>query len=337
MPSARAPSSLLLSLVLGCGGAGADGAGPDAGPDTGPEVDAGIIDCGQLELAVEVVHPDVVIALDRSCSMKKLIDGVSKWALAVDAITSVTTSHAGDVRWGLNLFPDVDANSCGQGASAIPVGDGTEVAIQALLAASLSPTDANYPDGPCVTNIDSAMAQAAETPAFAVDDRPGFVLLVTDGAQSGCSQAGGNAGTATLIGDLHDDAGITTFVVGFGDEVNAAKLNQFAELGGAPLAGATKYYQADDAAELDAALATIAGLVVSCEFHAAEPPPDLDAVYAFFDDAIAVPRAPDHGDGWDYDPATQTFTFYGDACAQLQRGEVTDIDFVYGCPAPALD
>jgi hypothetical protein len=48
-------------------------------------------------------------------------------------------------------------------------------------------------------------------------------------------------------------------------------------------------------------------------------------------------RDPTHQDGWDYDPATGTLTFYGPACQAIQDGSVLDVDIVYGCPGPVVD
>lgn len=59
--------------------------------------------------------------------------------------------------------------------------------------------------------------------------------------------------------------GVSTFVVGFGAGINATQMNKFAVAGGVsandPTAPTRKYYQADDAKSLDAALATIAGAI----------------------------------------------------------------------------
>ena len=36
--------------------------------------------------------------------------------------------------------------------------------------------------------------------------------------------------------------------------------------------------------------------------------------------------------GWDYDPATNTVTFYGDACDAIEADEVDTVSLVFGCP-----
>jgi hypothetical protein len=75
----------------------------------------------------------------------------------------------------------------------------------------------------------------------------------------------------------------------------------------------------------------IAGEVLSCTYELSEAPPDLEALYVYFD-GTGVTRDTTHGDGWDYDPATNQLTFYGPACEALQSGMVTDLVIVHGCP-----
>lgn len=161
-------------------------------------------------------------------------------------------------------------------------------------------------------------------------------MLVSDGAQSGCNSGGGDNGTEQAIADLNA-AGVTTFVVGFGSGTDASALNDFAVAGGAPLAGTTKYYQADTANQLDQVFQSIAGLVVSCDYVVDPAPPDIDLTYVFFENTEQVPRDPTHTDGWGYDAATSKITLYGTACARVQDHSVDDVDVVFGCPAPPLN
>jgi len=294
-------------------------------------------ECGATEVTIEPVPPNMLIALDRSCSMRNNAGGVPKWTSAVTAINQLTTNFAGDIRWGLTLFPDTATPNCEQATIPIPVAPGNETAIQTLLTSSLMTSDPNYPDGPCVTNIDTAMQQAATAPALDDPTRKSFVMLITDGMQAGCSAAGGDNGTEMIISDLNTMRDVKTFVVGFGGATDAAQMDMFAVNGGTALPQSPRYYQADDAMELEMALAAIADLVLGCEFVLVDPPADLQELYAFFDNVTSVPRDPTHMNGWDYDPATMTITFYGSYCDQLSAGQVTDVDIVYGCAGPTPD
>ena len=291
--------------------------------------------CGDFSLPITFTPPDFAIALDRSCSMKDAAsaDGPSKWAVAADALTQLTGDFDGNLRFGLTLFPDTTAPACGQVDVAVPIGDATAGPIAALLAAAAGTDDANYPDGPCVTNIDSAMAQVAELPALAEPTRPHYAMLVTDGKQAGCEVDGGDAGTEATIAAMLA-AGVRTYVVGFGDAVDAPQLARLALAGGGALPDAPYYYQADDAVGLAAALHAIAAAAVPCTVAVPTAPDDLDVgqLHVFFDQVTELPHDPTMTDGWTYDAASKTLTFVGATCATLQAGGVTEVDAIYACP-----
>jgi hypothetical protein len=292
--------------------------------------------CGGLEATVEAVPPNLLVVLDRSCSMTKQVagSGMNKWQIAVAALQQMTTSYVGKIRFGLTLFPDKVNPSCQQDAIPYPVGPGNEAAIQAVLTAALSNQDPLYPDGPCVTNIDTAMLQATTDPGFADPDRDSYALLLTDGQQSSdCNAAGGDAGTTQIVSDLLA-SGVPTFVLGFGDEVDPQSLNAFATAGGVPAMGANAYYDASDQASLDAALAAIANATLSCSFALDMPPANSAEIFVYFDNVQKVPNDPTGVEGWSYDPANNTITFHGMACEALKSGTVSDVDVVFGCDEP---
>ena len=289
--------------------------------------------CGAQEVTADAVPPNLLVVLDRSCSMTSAVGATTKWAIAVQAIDLLTTSYAGKIRFGLAMFPDLVAPSCGQDAIPIPVAPGNEAAIQSMLNAALANADPYFPDGPCVTNIDTAMQQAAGEPAFTDTTRSSYALLITDGKQAGCSAAGGDAGTTQIITDMAT-AGVSTFVVGFGAGVDPAQMDVFAEGGGVASAGGTKYYEASYQASLDAGLQTIAEMTLGCVFSLGDTPPDPNEIYVCFDNADAIPRDATHTNGWDYDPSTNQITFYGPACDALKSGAVGDVDIVFGCNEP---
>lgn len=295
--------------------------------------------CGGEEVKAEPVAPNLLIVLDRSCSMTAgLGGGVNKWEAAVAAINTMTTQFTGKIRFGLTLFPDLVTPNCEQDAIPVPVAPGNEAAIQTLLTNALATADPYFPNGPCVTNIDTAMQQATTEPAFLDMDRESYALLITDGKQSsGCSASGGDNGTEMLIQQLHQTLGVPTFVLGFGSEIDPAQMNEFADLGGVPAGPDTKYYDAQDQMSLDAALETIADKTLGCTFSLDEAPPNPDEIFVFFDNVDKVPRDTTKMDGWDYDAAQQQVTFYGAYCDKLKTGEVTDVDIIFGCDEPTPD
>jgi MYXO-CTERM domain-containing protein len=206
---------------------------------------------------------NLMIVLDRSCSMNKTPDGATetKWESAVAAIENLTVNYAGQLRLGLIMFPDETGERCEQdGAIYVNAGPDHEDEVMAAIEGTL-------PDGPCVTNIDTALAQVWDDPAYdpapvEPPTRRSFVVLVTDGAQSSaCGGVDRDPVTEQIILDLYA-ANFPTYVVGFGGKVRAASLELFAVSGGVPRVGDPVYYQADTAEDLDEVLDVIAGSVV---------------------------------------------------------------------------
>ncbi|HVK69601.1 MAG TPA: VWA domain-containing protein, partial [Polyangium sp.] len=287
-------------------------------------------DCGTQEAKVETIPPNMLLVLDRSCSMTALVGNVTKWDIAVAAINKMTTDYTGKIRFGLTLFPDLVTPNCQQAAIPIPVGPDNETAIQELLTAALVKADKYFPDGPCVTNIQTAVTQSTTEPAFNNTDRDSYAVLITDGKET----CGSDATTEMEIKNLFETRGIPTFVIGFGAGIDPAQMNKFASAGGVPAAGANQYYDASDQASLELALATIAKKTLSCAYTLDTVPPNPSEIYVFFDNTTEVSRDDTKTDGWTYDAGKNQVVFYGPACDSLKNGVVMDLDIVLGCQEP---
>ncbi len=191
--------------------------------------------CGQV--------PDTLIVFDRSGSMALSIAGKSKLNIARDAVNNLTLTFAGQLALGLEIFPGA-GSSCTAGKINVAPGPTTGGAIRSALG-SIFPTGK--------TPIASSLATARSfLQSTAKVGEPQFVLLITDGIES----CGGNdvVAASQLAG-----TGVKTYVVGFGGGVNPTALTQMAQAG-----GTGHYYQADNPAQLTAALQTIAGQISCC-------------------------------------------------------------------------
>ena len=290
--------------------------------------------CGATKLQADQVPPNFLIVLDRSCSMTAKTGDKTKWQAAVAAITKLTTDYKDQIRFGLSMFPDLQGESCLQdGPIAVPVGPAKEAAIQDVLTQALNVNHKFFPDGPCVTNIDTAMSQAALEPAFAVKDRQSFALLVTDGKQSGsCGGDAKDPETESIIGGMQAQD-IGTFVVGFGAATDFTQMDKFAVAGGHPNPDpARDYYLAENEQALYEAFVAIAKQTLGCTFALQEEPPDAGSIYVFFDDTKQILQDKTKQDGWDYDATSKSITFHGPTCEALKSGDVKKLDIVFGCP-----
>jgi hypothetical protein len=180
----------------------------------------------------------------------------------------------------------------------------------------------------CIPNIEG----------FAFDDEDGPIAcdeafnccdpqLTVPGAGLNCVDS---ARTETVLGDLLE-AGVRTYVVGLpGSEPYRDVLSGFAEAGGADRAGDTRYYAVSDSEELGEVLLDI-GLAVTtdCELPLELVPPDRDLVNVYFD-ANAVPFDEENGWRWLDDG---TISLEGEACDELESGNVFGVEVLAGCPS----
>jgi MYXO-CTERM domain-containing protein len=227
--------------------------------------------------AADDCHSNLMIVLDRSCSMQDPPQPggtMSKWQLAGAALMKITTKYSGMLDFGLIMFPDQTGMSCVQdGPIYVNVGPGNESKLVTTVTSTM-------PNGPCVTPIKPAIDQVSTDPLYKQKytgtGARSFVLFISDGMQT----CGGNDNMiATSFGALYAN-GYPSYIVGFGGATSPAALDQFATAGGVPRAlgdaGGRLYYQADNAAELDAALDAIVGEVASAEFSSCPGPPCPD-------------------------------------------------------------
>ncbi len=292
--------------------------------------------CGSMKVAVDLVPPNLLMVLDRSCSMNFIL-GVKKWPVAVNAISKLVTNYKSKIRFGMILFPDVTGHKCTQDNITVPVKPGQEGKIKSMLTGALVKGHYLYPNGPCVTNIDTAVQQASMAPALKDTSRQSHVLLITDGKQAFCNSAGGDNGTTQMITKMQQQ-GVTTFVLGFGKGVDPYQLNIFANAGGAPAAGGGyyKYYKAEDQISLDAALAKIAAKTFGCVVKLKQVPGNMHGVHVFLDKK-QVSKDTTHKSGWDYNATNNQVTFYGQTCQDLRDNKIKAVDIVLTCKQPGVD
>jgi hypothetical protein len=269
------------------------------------------------------IPANVLIVLDRSGSMNQSIGGGAgtKWEVALEAIDQFVTEFGNQARFGLMLYPGYNLScsegmTCSTGEVFVDPGPMTTAAILQTL------------DDAQTCSFGTPTAETLEDlldyPGLEDPTRPNHILIITDG-DSTCEDP------VPVVAALRNkEPEIKTYVLGFGGGVNPDELAAMAEAGGTALPGDPSYYQADDAASLDAALASIGGEFLTCSYALSKPLDDPDQLYVLFD-GIQVPRDPGHTNGWDHDAASNTVTFYGAACDALQSGEVKDLQMVYGC------
>lgn len=214
--------------------------------------------------AQDCTPPRMMMVVDKSSSMETgSIGAQTKWEIAVDALDQVTNQFDDQIELGLTIFPD--PNQCSPGTMKVSPALATHSQMMTQLAGA-PPTSGNW------TPISQTLDALVGMPSMTTTAMPRYAVLITDGWQW-CSPYDPSTrfDAVQSVADLNA-IGVTTYVVGFGDSVDALTLNQVAVTAGTAIAGCDSsgdsptasnpcYYQADDPAELIAALTQIAGEV----------------------------------------------------------------------------
>ena len=198
------------------------------------------------------VPPNMLIVQDVSGSMNDTVGSTTKWDAAKAAVKAMTDQYAaGGIRFGLELFADPDqSDNCTATKIHVGCADNNAAAIQAKMNA-----ESPWSNTPLKQALDTAAGYSGLKDAT----RANYVLLITDGQETCDSDT---SACITSVLNLKA-ANIKTFVVGFGSGVDANVLNSMATDGGTAKSTSPYYYQADNQADLQAALDTIAAIVAA--------------------------------------------------------------------------
>ncbi len=349
------------SHATGSGGAGAsavsgtgNSSGTGSGGDVGLSGSAGTQSCGQMNVGVMPLPPDILVVQDKSGSMDENDSGAtckgscgskSKWSEVSAALTQVVTNTDTTINWGIKFFSDDGA--CGASAApAVTVAAGNGAAVASAI--SMTKTGGNTPTRDAITSGAAYLATLTDT-------NPKYLLLATDGLPNcpvGCAGMTSNLPKSCTNTDNPSEdmaaemavmaaaqQGFKTFVIGIGNVSTAqATLNQLATNGGVPqTGGATSYYAATDPTALETALNAIIGVVASCTISLANAPTGFTNVAISADaggNPIEIPADPTNG--WSYGPNMQSVNLNGTSCDNLKNGTYTNFQFYYACPGQSI-
>ena len=327
----------------GSGGAAAGAGGKAGGAGTAGTglagAGGGTILCGQTNVPLQPIAPDILILLDNSASMNNDVtdhactNGCgtrSKWSQVTTGIEDVVMTTQATINWGLK-FMDADSTCGVPPGVAVDVGPGSYGAISNALAL-VHPLG----DTPTQVAINSAVAYLQGR----TDPNSKYILLATDGLPN-CKPDGGvnaddSAGAEAAVAAART-AGFNTFVVGIATSQTTANttLNAMAVAGGEPQpAGSgsdSLYYLAGDTASLEEALMTIAANATPCSFALPAAPggSTLAISAATSGGNVTVPK--DAANGWTYAPDMKSIALKGTACASAQQGTYTSVTASYLC------
>jgi hypothetical protein len=231
--------------------------------------------------------PNLLIAFDVSGSMESgsvsLPGGgtAKRWVVGRDAIKQIIQSDPEHLRFGLELFGDVDSGgNCGissptcspptpETCNSVQCDYNTRTSIETIVNA-LTAVDV---DGSTPTA--SAINTAGQRADMNDTTRPRYIILLTDGNPDtgnvgNCTESTGSTTTdynnaITALNNIRTQKNVKTFVIGFAGG-SADKLNGMAVAGGTQRNTTCDtanpcYYNATNATELNDALSAIVGVV----------------------------------------------------------------------------
>ncbi|MGB0679848.1 MAG: vWA domain-containing protein, partial [Polyangiales bacterium] len=325
---------------------------------------AALASCGGSAFPVEAVPPNVMLVVDRSCSMRRLLNpdpavgcfvnnpgdprckGTSaddpgmRWSVARQAVRTLTEDNELRARFGLLTFPQPNVGVvCGFLPS---ISLGFDFRRAASINTQLTNENPFLTCPPQIgeTNTADALQGLNEQSAvFASAGRENVALLITDG-MAFCN----GEPRATTLSRVHAQArqlranNVRLGVVAFGVQGAFAgqigqdffnSLNEIAEIGDleSPDPG-QKFWSANDPAALSSVLDHLVSESLSCSFHVQGTPPDGQDLFVTLNGEELTPS---DVDGWTYDAATQVVSLHGAPCAAFRRNEVSQLNVFFGC------
>jgi hypothetical protein len=267
-----------------------------------------------------------LLVADRSQAMAEAIspsDPRSKAEILQLATGTVTERYQATLRFGWMGIPGSDG--CEPGTLDVPFGDRNAGPIADFIQ-ELHPGGSN--------SLGDSLAGLASEPALVDPHRQTVVVLVT-GSLPACPA---DSDAAQAVHVLRA-AGVDTFVVGLGRELNESNpvlLNDLAVAGGHPLTGEVKYRRADSLAGLEDALMEVARSVTSCEmmFEPAIPETCHGPCTVMMDRGSFHSWVGFWDDGFTFSPCANRVEFGEEACGYLSGGEILLVEFLHDCGPP---
>jgi len=327
------------------GNGGNDSGGLDDAAVTGDGAAADAVVCDEVGFNIEALPPNLLILLDRSGSMSGTVPGtgLNRWEVARAAIIQVTATFQSMIRFGLATYSSCLSGGCSAGAIQVPITLDNASAIDGFLSATAGEGSSNgaqvngqgliqylCDSGDPETSTGASLQALVGESTLASTDLDNAILLVTDGEESGSCVVGGNDGPTAAGHLLAQNPPVSTYAVGFVG-ANVTELQNVATAG-----GTGQPYFADDPAELELALQTIAGNIVSCTYSlpGLDPTADTNQVNFYFDSVVVPYNDGCSGGtgGWTWTDQSHTqVEFCGQSCDQLTNHQISDVSATFGC------
>lgn len=324
------------SLDTGDGDGDGDG-DPSDGSDGDENPDNHSSNCGEVNIDLNPLPPNIMLVLDKSGSMatKYWDDGqdtVTRWHSLHGIVSELLDEFRGKVQFGLEFYPRLDSTNEPAGGCKVDAGVEVENGIDTAreIIAAIPEADAIFAG---MTPTNTGLSHAVDFLKDLDDTNNEAILLVLDG-ETNCGQS--NEDVRNTAAEALE-AGIPVYVVGVDlEEYVLEGLEQVAQAG-----GTKKVYNTQDATALEVALESLIMDIGTCKVPL-DPVPKFEEFVEVEVGGTVVPWLAKHtdcnsanADGWvftsDQAPWTE-IELCGRHCDEfLAAGQV---DITFECPPP---
>ena len=285
-----------------------------------PDDDDTAPSCADANVKFEAQIPTVMLLIDQSGSMTEDFNGPNRWEAVYDSLLDpddgIVLQLQSDIRFGMALYTGYggDNRECPVLTSVDP-GLDNYGAMESLF--NSSEPEGETPTGESITAV---------VPTLIADPGNGAKVLVlaTDGEPDTCAEPNPQNGQEESVAaaEAAFAQGIRTYVISVGEDVSDQHLQDMANAGAGVQPGDpdAPFYKANNPQALSDAFQQIVNGVRDCRFK-------LDGMVADgaeeecsveVNDAVVPFNDPN---GWELNDPSE-IELVGDACAQIQAGEV---------------
>lgn len=333
-------------------GTGPSGMNPIALPDSGlaqppkalteEDLPTASTHCGEHRGTTRAMA-DVVLVLDMSGSMNRATStGQTRYEAVTEALNKTLPATNDAINWGLMMYPARPEGGLAFGSIAgLECTPGKiDVKIASKNATEVAKAYSNQrPDGytPTAISVDNAVTYLKSITSVNAK----YIVLASDG-QPNCPASGqpltpdDDAAVASVV--AAKAANIPTFVIGMNvvgdilaDKNAPAVLNRMAEAGSMPSNDpANKFYVANNASEMVAAMETIGRKLSTCQYNLPSVPPVPNNVLVIYSNGT---KQLPSDKTWGYtDKTLKTIQLYGESCERVRDGTYKEVQILFGCP-----
>jgi hypothetical protein len=296
-------------------------------PTNGSQMNGPDANCPAVNFTATSITPSIELVVDRSGSMNMTDINPTRYQAIETGINTVVGAEQSKVYFGAAMFSGDQAPCLNLNGFTVPRALNNATAISTLLAAANSQPGGSTPTADAITKITADFA-ANPPPAGS----PPIILLSTDGEPNACDGSADNGGAVAAAKAAYA-AGIRSYILGLQLGGSQQFLQDFANAGAGVMAGQPNapFFTANDPTQLQNALNTIIGGVLSCDLSLTGG--QVDPASASTGTVTLNGMMLMYGTDWTILPDGKTLELTGSACNTLKSSQNPTVTATFPCGA----